>query len=59
MTVIGATRDITLDTELPYPPEKVWRTLTTAELIGSWLMPTDFEPVLGGKFTFRTKPLGG
>jgi uncharacterized protein YndB with AHSA1/START domain len=36
----------------------VWKALTTAELIGRWLMHTDFEPVVGKRFTFKTKPIG-
>ncbi len=43
---------------LPHAPEVVWRTLTTAELIGLWLMPNDFAPEVGTRFTFRTKPIG-
>ena len=38
------------------PPK--WKTLTTADVIGQWLMPNDFEPVVGKKFNFRTKPMG-
>ena len=51
-------RAITIEKVLPYAPEKIWRTLTRSELIGKWLMPNDFEPVLGHRFTFRTKPMG-
>jgi uncharacterized protein YndB with AHSA1/START domain len=36
----------------------VWKTLTTAALIARWLMPNDFAPVIGKRFTFRTKPMG-
>jgi len=43
---------------LPHAPEVVWRALTTADLIGRWLMPNDFAPVVGKSFTFRTKPMG-
>jgi len=43
---------------LPHAPEVVWAALTTAELIGRWLMPNDFAPVVGKTFTFRTKPMG-
>jgi uncharacterized protein YndB with AHSA1/START domain len=44
---------------LPHAPDVVWSALTTAELIGRWLMPNDFAPVVGKTFTFRTKPMGG
>ena len=53
-----ATRDIVVDEWLPHPPEKVLKALTTAELIGRWLMPNDFEPVVGKRFTFKTRPIG-
>ena len=43
----------------PHAPETIWKTLTTGELIGRWLMaPTGFEPVKGKRFTFQTKPGG-
>jgi uncharacterized protein YndB with AHSA1/START domain len=54
----SATRDIVVEDVLPYPPERVWKALTTAELIGKWLMPNDFEPVVGKRFTFKTRPIG-
>src|SRR5215510_512432 len=54
----AATRDIVVDELLPHPPEKVWKALTTAELIGRWLMPNNFEPVVGKRFTFATRPIG-
>jgi len=51
-------RDIVIDTMLPHAPEVVWRALTTAELIGKWLMPNNFKAELGHKFTFHAKPMG-
>ena len=51
-------RAITVEKVLPYPPERIWRTLTRSELIAKWLMPNDFEPVVGYCFTFQTKPMG-
>ena len=54
----SATRDIVVEEVLPYPPERVWKALTTAELIGQWLMPNDFEPMVGKCFTFKTRPIG-
>jgi uncharacterized protein YndB with AHSA1/START domain len=57
-TKSAATRDIVVEDVVPQPPEKVWKALTTAELIGQWLMPNDFEPVVGKRFTFKTKPIG-
>jgi len=53
------TRDIVVEEVFPHAPETIWKTLTTAELIGRWLMaPTGFEPVEGKRFTFQTRPAG-
>jgi len=56
----SSTQDIVVDEVFPHAPETIWRTLTTGELIGRWLMmaPTGFEPVTGKHFTFRTAPAG-
>jgi uncharacterized protein YndB with AHSA1/START domain len=51
-------RSIVVERTLPHPPEKVWRALTRAELISQWLMPNDFQPEVGHRFTFRTRPMG-
>ena len=54
-----ATQDIVVDEVFPHAPETIWKTLTTGELIGRWLMaPTGFEPVKGKSFTFQTRPGG-
>jgi uncharacterized protein YndB with AHSA1/START domain len=53
-----APRKIVVERALPHPPEKIWRVLTQSELISEWLMPNDFKPILGYRFTFRTKPMG-
>jgi uncharacterized protein YndB with AHSA1/START domain len=53
------TRDIVVDEVFPHAPEIVWKTLTTAELVGRWLLvPTGFEPSKGKHFTFQTTPAG-
>jgi uncharacterized protein YndB with AHSA1/START domain len=53
------TQDIVVDEVFPHAPETIWKTLTTGELIGRWLMaPTGFEPVTGKRFTFQTTPAG-
>ncbi len=41
---------LTLDRELPHPPETVWRALTEPHLIEAWLMRTDFAPEVGSAF---------
>jgi uncharacterized protein YndB with AHSA1/START domain len=52
-------QDIVVDEVLAHAPETIWKTLTTGELIGRWLMaPTGFEPVKGKHFTFQTKSAG-
>jgi uncharacterized protein YndB with AHSA1/START domain len=54
-----ATQDIVVEEVFPQAPETIWKTLTTGELIGRWLMaPTGFEPVKGKSFTFQTRPGG-
>jgi uncharacterized protein YndB with AHSA1/START domain len=55
----GETRNITVEGVLPHAPEAVWKTLTASGLIAQWLMPNDFEPVIGRRFTFKTKPRDG
>src|ERR1700688_5142931 len=53
------TQEIVVDEVFPHAPEVVWKTLTTAELIGRWLMmPTGFEPTKGNRFTYQTTPAG-
>jgi uncharacterized protein YndB with AHSA1/START domain len=47
---------IEVDQYLPHPPARVWRALTDPELLARWLMPNDFTPVVGHRFTFRTRP---
>ncbi|MEU8314558.1 SRPBCC domain-containing protein [Micromonospora sp. NPDC048169] len=50
---------IAVDRFLPHPPAKVWRVLTDSDLIERWLMPNDFRPVPGHRFTLRTEPRPG
>ena len=53
------TQEITVDEVFPHAPELLWKTLTTGELIGQWLMvPSGFAPVKGTRFTFQTTPAG-
>jgi uncharacterized protein YndB with AHSA1/START domain len=48
---------IEVDQFLPRPPAQVWRALTDPVLLARWLMPNDFQPVIGHQFTFRTEPV--
>ena len=50
------TRSIVVERSLNHSPEKVWRALTDGAIIGEWLMRTDFQPVVGHRFTFRADP---
>jgi len=50
-------RDIRIEVEYAFPPERVWQALTDRAVLAQWLMETDFEPVVGRKFQFRTKPM--
>lgn len=43
----------------PYPIWTVWKALTSAEALAQWLMPNDFAPILGHRFTFQTAPRMG
>jgi uncharacterized protein YndB with AHSA1/START domain len=45
---------IEVDQFYAHSPERVWRALTSPELMARWLMPpTGFAPVVGTRFTFR------
>jgi len=59
MTNTAPTRTLVMEREMPHPPAKIWRALTEASLINEWLMSNDFLPVVGHKFTFRSKPVPG
>jgi uncharacterized protein YndB with AHSA1/START domain len=55
----SGTQDIVIDEVFPHAPGTIWKTLTSGELMGRWLMvPTGFEPVAGNRFTFQTTPAG-
>lgn len=47
---------IVVDYQLNEPPAEIWRALTDPRLLAQWLMPNDIAPVVGHKFTFRSKP---
>jgi uncharacterized protein YndB with AHSA1/START domain len=53
------TRDIVIDEVFPHAAETIWKTLTSAELMGRWMMPpTGFEATEGKAFAFQTTPAG-
>ncbi len=52
-------QDIVLEEVLPHAPEIVWHALTDGMLITRWLMePIGFAPVIGNRFSYKTKPAG-
>jgi uncharacterized protein YndB with AHSA1/START domain len=51
--------DIDVTVSYPHPVERVWEALTSSEALAAWLMPNDFKPVVGHRFTFRTRPAPG
>jgi uncharacterized protein YndB with AHSA1/START domain len=57
--ILTACREIIVDELIPHSAEVVWKTLTTPELMGRWLMtPTGFAPIKGARFTYQTTPAG-
>ncbi|MEO8241563.1 MAG: SRPBCC domain-containing protein [bacterium] len=44
---------LTITRDLPFPPDRVWRAIATGALMAEWLMPNDFQPVVGHRFQFR------
>ena len=46
-----ATRTVTVERDIPFPAEKIWRALTQPHLIAEWLMKNDFKLNVGAKFT--------
>jgi uncharacterized protein YndB with AHSA1/START domain len=51
--------DIDASVTYPHPVTRVWEALTSSDALAAWLMPNDFKPVLGHRFTFRTRPAPG
>ena len=52
-------RAIRLSRTYNYPRDMVWAAIADSDALADWLMPNDFQPVLGHAFTFRTKPAPG
>ena len=51
--------EIKLSAIYPSPTKAVWQALTDPAEVKAWLMDSDFLPVLGHSFTFRTEPRPG
>jgi uncharacterized protein YndB with AHSA1/START domain len=57
--IMADSREIVVDEVFPHTPDVLWKTLTTPELMGRWLMePRGFEPTKGNRFTYQTKSAG-
>jgi uncharacterized protein YndB with AHSA1/START domain len=41
---------VLLEAVYPEPPERVWQALTDPKALSQWLMPTDFQPLIGFRF---------
>jgi uncharacterized protein YndB with AHSA1/START domain len=50
---MSETKSVIVERELPCPPEKLWRALTTPHLIAEWLMQNDFAAETGHRFQLR------
>lgn len=48
--------ELLFEVTYPHTPERVWRALTDPKALAAWLMPNDFAPVMGHRFTFRAPP---
>ena len=46
------------EVDYPHPPERVWRAIVDADELSAWLMPNDFVPVVGARFTMDCDPVG-
>lgn len=49
-------RVLVMERDLAHPLEKVWRAISEPELLAQWLLKSDYQPVVGHKFTFRGEP---
>ena len=52
-------RDLSFESVYPDAPEAVWRALTDPASLGDWLMPNDFQPVVGHHFQYRATSARG
>lgn len=43
----------------PHSLERVWAALTDSTALSQWLLPNNFEPHLGHRFTFQEEPQDG
>lgn len=50
---------VALEAVYPCSPKRVWAALTDRNALARWLLPNDFEPSLGHRFTFTAPPWNG
>lgn len=53
------TRRLRKEVFYPHPPEDVWTALTDPRALAEWLMPNNFELVVGRTFRFHVDPMPG
>jgi uncharacterized protein YndB with AHSA1/START domain len=54
------TDSLSLELDLPHPPEKVWRALTDPALLTEWLLPVvELRLERGAEFTYKTQAFPG
>ena len=51
--------DLKFEVIYPATISAVWRALTDSVELSEWLMPNDFQPVVGHRFKFTTEPRPG
>lgn len=59
MAAAAESKGIVVERTMSHEVEKVWKALTTSELIAQWLMQNDFAPEVGRRFNFRATPVPG
>lgn len=52
-------RAIRVSREYAVSPERLWRAISERDQIARWLMPNDFEPRVGHRFTMKSDPAPG
>lgn len=52
------TRSVVVEREIAFPPERIWRALTTPWLMEEWLMKNDFAAEVGHGFTLHAQAHG-
>ena len=53
------TRTLRLRAVYPHPVDDVWTALTDPRALAEWLMPNNFEPIVGKVFRFHVDPMPG